>query len=118
GMPLMLKHLSRFFVLVLVFGFAGARTAYAQAAVPTCTADTAPQAGTSENTLEHDGLARTYLVYVPETYDPTQPTPLVLSLHGFTSNARQQVNISQWNPVADEHGFLVAYPQGTGFPLR
>lgn len=114
----MLKHLSRFFVLMLVLGFAGVRTAYAQEVVPTCTADTAPQAGTSENTLEHDGLARTYLVYVPEKYDPTQPTPLVLSLHGFTSNARQQVNISQWNPVADEHGFLVVYPQGTGFPLR
>ncbi len=114
----MLKHLSRFFVLVLLLGVAGARVAHAQEAISTCTTEAAIQPGISQNTLDHDGLERSYLVYVPEGYDPTQPAPLVLSLHGFTSNARQQVNISQWNPVADEHGFLVVYPQGTGFPLR
>ena len=28
------------------------------------------------------------------------------------------MSISHWNELADEHGFIVVYPAGTGFPLR
>jgi polyhydroxybutyrate depolymerase len=72
--------------------------------------------GLNEGALEFEGRRRTYLVYVPERYDPAQPTPLVLSLHGFASSARQQMEFSQWNRVADEHSFIVVYPQGAGTP--
>jgi polyhydroxybutyrate depolymerase len=28
------------------------------------------------------------------------------------------MEISNWNTLADRHGFIVVYPSGTGFPLR
>ena len=64
------------------------------------------------------GQKRTYLTYVPEFYDASKPTPLILSLHGFIEWPAHQMKISQWNKVADKYGFIVVYPSGTGFPLR
>ncbi len=40
---------------------------------------------------------REYLVYVPDTYDRTTPTPLVLSMHGAGSYPAQQMHTSRWN---------------------
>jgi polyhydroxybutyrate depolymerase len=76
------------------------------------------EVGESDHMLEFDGLSRRYLLYVPPGYDPAQAAPLVISLHGLASSPQQQATYSQWNRVADEHGFIVAYPRGTGFPLR
>ena len=64
------------------------------------------------------GEARRYLLYVPTTYDPAKPTPLVISLHGFVEWPAHQMQISRWNALAEEQGFLVVYPEGTGFPRR
>lgn len=64
------------------------------------------------------GQERTYLLYLPATYDPATPTPLVISIHGFTEWPAHQMQISGWNDLADEYGFIVVYPSGTGFPRR
>lgn len=64
------------------------------------------------------GEARKYLLYIPESYDPDEPTPLVITIHGFAQWPANQMRISQWNDLADEFGFIVVYPSGTGFPLR
>ena len=37
---------------------------------------------TQQEKLQLDGLARTYEVHLPRSYDGTQPVPLVLALHG------------------------------------
>lgn len=55
---------------------------------------------------------REYLLYVPSNYDPTVPTPLVISMHGAAAWPAQQMETSRWNGVADEHGFIVVYPSG------
>jgi len=64
------------------------------------------------------GRSRKYLVYVPESYDPASPAPLVISIHGFVQWPAHQQSMTGWNQLADEAGFLVVYPRGTGFPLR
>lgn len=61
---------------------------------------------------------RKYLVYIPESYDPEQLTPLVISIHGFVQWPAHQESMTGWNKLADEYGFIVVYPKGTGFPLR
>jgi polyhydroxybutyrate depolymerase len=61
---------------------------------------------------------RRYLLYVPPTYDPATPTPLVISLHGFAQWPAHQSNLTHWNTLADEYGFIVVHPSGTGFPKR
>jgi polyhydroxybutyrate depolymerase len=82
------------------------------------TAQTPPAFGEIDGELEFGDRQRTYLLYIPETYDPASPTPLVLSLHGFASWSQQQMTLSGWNDVADAEGFIVVYPAGTGIPLR
>jgi polyhydroxybutyrate depolymerase len=58
------------------------------------------------------GEQREYLLHVPRSYDPTRPTPLVISMHGGAVWPAAQRDISRWNGVADENGFLVVYPSG------
>jgi polyhydroxybutyrate depolymerase len=60
------------------------------------------------------GEKRTYRLYVPKSYDPARPTPLVISMHGGGLWGAAQMEMSQWNAVADEQGFLVVYPSGAG----
>jgi polyhydroxybutyrate depolymerase len=64
------------------------------------------------------GERRRYLLYVPESYNPERSTPLIINIHGFVQWPANQMRVSQWNELADEHGFIVVYPSGTGFPLR
>ena len=61
---------------------------------------------------------REYLLHVPATYNASRPTPLVISLHAAAVWPAVQRDISGWNAVADDHGFLVVYPSGlsTGEP--
>jgi polyhydroxybutyrate depolymerase len=60
------------------------------------------------------GEEREYLLYVSPNYDSTKPTPLVISMHAGATWPAQQKNLSGWNRLADEHGFIVVYPSGTG----
>lgn len=61
---------------------------------------------------------RCYSLYIPPDIDPNQPSPLVVSFHGFLFNPNSHALISQWHKLARDAGFLVAYPQGTSYPLR
>lgn len=63
-----------------------------------------------------DGMRRTYVVYLPSSYDGETPAALVVNIHGWAANARMHRWMSQMNPKADEHGFIVVYPEGTGWP--
>jgi polyhydroxybutyrate depolymerase len=72
----------------------------------------------TNGTLVSSGENRSYLLYVPESYDASVPAPLVITIHGFAQWPAHQRYITGWNDLADEHGFLVVYPAGTGFPLR
>ena len=72
----------------------------------------------TNGTLVSSGERRTYLLYVPETYDPSAPAPLVISLHGFAQWPAHQMQLTHRNDLADEYGFLVVHPSGSFFPLR
>jgi polyhydroxybutyrate depolymerase len=62
--------------------------------------------------LTSSGESREYLLYVPKSYDPARPTSLVISMHGAGMWPAAQRDVSQWNAVADQYGFLVVYPSG------
>ena len=68
---------------------------------------------TLNETLEHDGLTRDYTLYVPASYTPDTPVPLVFSLHGYTSNNALNMLYTGFTLIADTANFIVAYPQGT-----
>jgi polyhydroxybutyrate depolymerase len=65
-------------------------------------------------TIVSSAEKREYLLYVPKSYDRAKPTPLVINLHTAMSWPTSSMNISQWNLVADEYGFIVVYPAGIG----
>jgi len=58
------------------------------------------------------GRNRTFLLHVPPSYTGAVPVPLVLDLHGFTSNSSQQAALSGFRGKSNEVGFIVAWPQG------
>ena len=58
------------------------------------------------------GLNRTYLVHAPAGLD--RPNGLVLNLHGAGMTGGAQAAATNFNAVADQHGFVVAYPNGFG----
>ncbi|MFL5638949.1 MAG: alpha/beta hydrolase family esterase [Gemmatimonadaceae bacterium] len=60
------------------------------------------------------GEKREYLLYVPTSYDRSKPTPLVISMHGAGLWGASQRDISRWNELADNKGFIVVYPSGLG----
>jgi polyhydroxybutyrate depolymerase len=68
--------------------------------------------GTTIRTLEFGGETRSYRLKVPASYDGAAPVPLVLDIHGFTSNAAQQEALSGLASVADREGFVIAWPEG------
>ncbi len=68
----------------------------------------------TNGTIVSSGLERRYVLYVPKSYDRSKPTPLVISLHPAATWGALQMYISRWNDLADQYGFIVVYPDGTG----
>lgn len=72
------------------------------------------QPGDHTRTLHMDGHERSYLVHVPAQDDPTTPMPAVLAFHGGGASAANMVVFSGLNQKADQAGFIVVYPEGSG----
>lgn len=68
---------------------------------------------TIQGNFMHDSISRNYLLYVPASYSHTTSAPLVINLHGYGSNALEQMYYSSFMPIADTAGFLVVHPNGT-----
>jgi polyhydroxybutyrate depolymerase len=63
--------------------------------------------------LTFAGLPRTYQVHVPAGLD--RPAGLVINLHGAGATGSGQAALTNYNAVADAHGFVVVYPDGIDF---
>jgi len=101
---------------VSLIGLAQAGPSVAQE--PACIPHPQALSGEQALTIDVDGQERDYLLYVPPTLDLAQPSPLLISLHGFTSNMRQQKAWDDYDRLADEEGFIVVWGQGEGVPSR
>ena len=71
--------------------------------------------GTLSLSLNHKGLKRSYILYVPEDYDGTKEVPLVFNFHGYTSNAMEQMQYGDFRDIAKREGFIIAHPEGLKF---
>ena len=64
---------------------------------------------------------RNFGYYVPESYDPSTPTPLLFMFHGMGGDSSEQSGGSAengyygWQTSAHENGFIVLFPESLGF---
>lgn len=68
----------------------------------------------TNGTIVSSGVMRRYLLSVPKTYDRTKATPLVISIHPAATWPAVEMIISRWNDLAEQYGFIVVYPAGSG----
>ena len=59
-----------------------------------------------------DGVYRNYSVHLPAAYNASTAHPLVLNLHGYTSNAQQEEIYTQMDASSDQNNYIVVYPNG------
>jgi polyhydroxybutyrate depolymerase len=69
-----------------------------------------PAAANPPGMLSFGGVQRTYVLHVPAGLE--QPNGLVINLHGAGMTGSQQAAVTGYNTVADQYGFVVAYPDG------
>ncbi|RUL88570.1 alpha/beta hydrolase family esterase [Tautonia sociabilis] len=67
---------------------------------------------TSARSLVVGELERTYRVYVPQGW--SRPAPAVFVFHGEGGTSETIQRYCRFDPIADEEGFVVVYPQGVG----
>ena len=60
--------------------------------------------------ITHQGLNRDYHLYIPSSYRHLAATPLVIALHGGGGNGPKMEKLSRLSLLADQYGFIVAYP--------
>ncbi|MEN9826521.1 MAG: hypothetical protein RI953_2266 [Pseudomonadota bacterium] len=62
--------------------------------------------------LTHQHKTRDYLLYTPTKYNSTTELPLVIGFHGGRTSNVIFARTTLFHRLADEQGFLVAYPNG------
>ena len=55
---------------------------------------------------------RNYKILKPKNYDPKKKYPLILSLHGFSSNGSGQAGFFPLADLAEKYGLLYCFPSG------
>lgn len=68
---------------------------------------------TINGTIVHDGIVRSYKLYIPSIYSGNMAVPLLFNFHGYTSNSNEQMIYGNFRNIADTANFLVVHPQGT-----
>ncbi|MCB0661443.1 MAG: prolyl oligopeptidase family serine peptidase, partial [Saprospiraceae bacterium] len=70
---------------------------------------------TINGTLDHNGVSRSYILYVPSSYSGDETVPLVFNFHGYGSNALEQYYYADFRLIAERENFLIVLPNGTVF---
>jgi polyhydroxybutyrate depolymerase len=63
-----------------------------------------------------DGVERWYLLTIPERV-ADRALPVVLDFHGLAEGAEIHTRMSQFSDLAEDEGFVAAFPHGTGTPV-
>jgi polyhydroxybutyrate depolymerase len=85
---------------------------------PGCGHSTVGAVARERHTLTIAGEERWYLLTTPNAHDGTTPLPLVVELHGLAEGAAIAAQMSQLDTIGEREGFVMAYPNGSGSPVR
>ncbi len=73
-------------------------------------------AAAAPGTVSIDLDGRPFRLHVPDGYAPGTPVPLLVGLHGYTSNSTELDGYFGLMAAADQRGFLLALPDGLTNP--
>ncbi|HEY9632330.1 MAG TPA: PHB depolymerase family esterase [Coleofasciculaceae cyanobacterium] len=62
--------------------------------------------------LNDQGHLRTYYLYTPKSYNSDRPMPLVFVFHGHGGSGHSIAEVTRFNDLAEQKGFIVVYPDG------
>ncbi len=62
--------------------------------------------------MDVDSALRTFRLYVPSSYDASEPLPLVIAMHGLLDSGNGFAKWTRFEDLAEERGFVVAFPDG------
>lgn len=69
-------------------------------------------------TMTFGGIERQYIEYIPSSYDASTPAPIMFFLHGLGDNITSAFNNCDFTAIAEEHGWILVYPQATDFSVE
>ena len=64
------------------------------------------------NCIEHDSEQRCWQVHIPDGLDTSTPVPLIVDIHGYSSNSTNHRALSDFDSIANDFGGIVLYPDG------
>ena len=68
-------------------------------------------------TIFYDGHNREYIIYVPQSYSSSNPTPILFAFHGGSGYANYFMNYeADFRSIADTANFILVYPQALEDP--
>ena len=56
---------------------------------------------------------RTYEYYIPTGYDGSEAVPLLFSFHGLGSSGTDQIDLTEFDALAEQEGFIAVFPDAT-----
>ncbi|HEY8514564.1 MAG TPA: PHB depolymerase family esterase [Candidatus Binatia bacterium] len=65
-----------------------------------------------EQTIEVDGLERSYVLDVPDSIRAGEPVPLLFDFHGIGHSGAGVWNVSGFKDLAEKERFITVYPDG------
>jgi polyhydroxybutyrate depolymerase len=94
-------------------GSAGSATSGTGGSEPaTCPAGATLKAGETNETVMVGGVARTYILHVPQSYTGKTAVPLVTDWHPILAQNTFEKGNSGYLALSDSEGFIVAFPSG------
>ena len=72
--------------------------------------------GLSSYNIQHGGLNREYLLYIPPNIESRTNLPVIFNFHGYQGQADDFFNWTNLVNIADENGVVLVYPQGALLP--
>ena len=72
--------------------------------------------GLTSDSITFGGLERSYIIYVPKSFDSNKNMPLLFVLHGGGGTPDRMIELTNegFNSLAEMEGFIVVYPEAYG----
>ena len=68
--------------------------------------------GLETYSLNHNGLRREYIMYIPPNIESRENLPVIFNFHGYQGQANQFFNQTNLIDIANANGVVLVYPQG------